>query len=73
MSATGPIYPASGETITVTINGNAQTTTINDNTGDFSINYNPSTIPASGTAYTITYSYAGRWLVDFRQQCQHRR
>ena len=59
VSATGPVYPASGETITVTINGNAQTTTINDATGDFSINYNPLTIPASGTAYTITYSYAG--------------
>ena len=59
VSAPGPVYPASGETITVTINGNAQTTTINDATGDFSINYNPSTIPASGIPYTITYSYAG--------------
>ena len=59
VSASGPVYPASGETITVTINGNAQTTTINNATGDFSINYNPSTIPASGTLYTITYSYAG--------------
>ena len=52
-------YPAPGDTITVTINGNAQTTTINDATGDFSFTYNPSTIPASGTAYTITYSYIG--------------
>ena len=57
--APGPMYPPSGETITVTINGNAQTTTINDSTGDFSINYNSSAIPAIGTAYTITYSYAG--------------
>jgi hypothetical protein len=59
VSATGPVYPASGETITVTINGNAQTTTINDSTGDFSFNYNPSTLPASATPYTISYSYAG--------------
>ena len=59
VSAPGPIYPAQGETITVTINGNAQTTTINDLTGDFSFSYNPSTIPASATPYTITYSYAG--------------
>ncbi len=59
VSAAGPLYPASGETITVTINGIAQTTTISDTTGDFSIYYNPSAIPASGSAYTIAYSYAG--------------
>lgn len=59
LSAAGPFYPAMGDTITVTINGNAQTTTISDNTGDFTINYNPSTIPAGGTGYTITYSYGG--------------
>ncbi len=59
ISAAGPVYPASGETVTVTINGNSQTTTIDDSTGDFSFNYNPHTIPASGAAYTITYSYAG--------------
>jgi len=59
VSASGPLYPPSGETITVTINGNAQTTTINDSTGDFSFSYNPSTLPASGTPYAITYSYAG--------------
>jgi len=59
VSASGPIYPASGETITVTISGNAQTTTINDSTGDFSLSYNPHTIPESGTAYAIAYSYAG--------------
>ena len=59
VSGSGPIYPANGETVTVTINGNAQTTTINDSTGDFSINYNPSTLPASGTPYAISYSYVG--------------
>jgi hypothetical protein len=59
LGATGGLYPAQGETITVTIDGQAQTTTINDGTGDFSFTYNPSTIPVSGTPYTITYSYAG--------------
>ena len=59
ISATGPIYPANGETITVTINGNAQTATINDSIGDFSVGYNPHAIPASAIAYTITYSYPG--------------
>lgn len=59
VSAAGPIYPASGETITVTINGNVQATTINDSTGDFSFSYNPSTIPYSASPHTIAYSYAG--------------
>jgi hypothetical protein len=64
LSATGPIYPAKGESITVTINGNAQSTTIDDATGDFSLNYNPSTIPASRTPYIIMYSYAGDTLLS---------
>ncbi len=59
VSATGPLYPADGETVTVTINGNAQMTTTSGGNGSFSINYNPSTIPVSGSAYTITYSYGG--------------
>jgi hypothetical protein len=59
VSTMGPGYPFSGEAITVTINGNAQTTTINDATGDFSFSYNPATLPASETPYTIAYSYAG--------------
>jgi len=63
LSAPGPLYPAQGETITVNIDGNAQTTTINDLVGNFSINYNPSAIPASGTPYIITYSYAGDALL----------
>jgi len=54
-----PVYPANGETVTVTINGNAQNTTINDTTGDFSFSYNPSAVPFSASAYTITYSYGG--------------
>ncbi len=59
ISTADPLYPANGETVTVTINGNAQTTTINDATGDFSINYDASAIAASGTPYAITYSYGG--------------
>ena len=59
LSATGPVYPPNGETVTVTINGNAQATTINDSTGDFSLRYNLSGLVYSPTAYTISYSYAG--------------
>lgn len=57
--SSGSIYPANGEPVTVSINGNVQATTIDDNTGDFSISYNLSGIPASSTPYTITYSYGG--------------
>jgi len=59
VSATGSIYPASGEAVTVTIDGNAQSTTINDSTGDFSFSYNPHAIFPNTTPYPITYSYAG--------------
>lgn len=58
VSANGA-FPAPGETIVVTIDGNAQTTAISDSTGDFSINYNPSPLPASGSPYVISYSYGG--------------
>ncbi|HVM51511.1 MAG TPA: HYR domain-containing protein [Candidatus Acidoferrum sp.] len=59
LSAAGPIYPASGETITISINGNAQNTVINDSTGDFSLAYDTSMLPYSPIPYTITYSYGG--------------
>ena len=59
VSAAGPVYPANGETVVVTINGVAQNATIAGGTGGFSINYSAATIPASGTPYTITYSYGG--------------
>lgn len=59
VSAAGPIYPADGETITVTINGNAQTTVTSGGIGGFTINYDASALPASATPYAITYSYGG--------------
>lgn len=59
VSAPGPVYPASGETVTATINSNVQSTTISDSTGDFSFIYNTTNLPASGVPYTIAYSYAG--------------
>src|SRR5208282_4838026 len=57
-NTTGPVYPAQGETIAVTIGGNAQTTIINS-TGDFSFAYNPSAVPANATPYPIIFTYAG--------------
>ena len=62
LSANGA-YPASGESIAVTINGNTQTTTITDGLGDFSLNYNSGTLPPGSTPYPITYAYGGNaWL-----------
>jgi autotransporter-associated beta strand protein len=59
LSAPGPLYPAAGETVSVTINANTQNTIINDATGDFSLTYNTATLPASGSAYSISYGYGG--------------
>ncbi len=64
ISAPGPIFPAAGETVSITINGNTQLTTVNDATGDFSLNYNSSAIPASGSPFAINYAYAGDALLN---------
>ncbi len=58
ISAAGQEFPASGETISVTINGMTQPATIGAN-GTFSLAFPTATILASATPYTITYSYAG--------------
>ncbi len=63
-SSPSTIYPSNGETISVTINGNTQNGTVTDTNGNFSVTYNPSTIPASVTPYTITYAYAGNALLN---------
>ncbi len=57
--AAGPLYPADGEAISVTINGVAQTTVISGGTGHFSVLFNTTNLPAATTPYTITYAYAG--------------
>ena len=60
ISASGPIYPANGETITVTINGSSPTTTTTGGTGSFSISFPTASIPHNGgTPYTIQYAYGG--------------
>ena len=59
VSAPGPVYPPSGETVTVTINGVNQNATISGSVGAFSVIYNTATIPYSATPYTITYGYTG--------------
>ena len=57
ISASGPLYPANGETIHVRINGVTQDTTVVGAAGAFSISY--ATIPPAGGPYPITYTYDG--------------
>ena len=66
LSATGPIYPANGDTVTATINGHAVNGTVTDTTGDFTIVYNDislATDGVGGSPYTITYTYGGNLSV----------
>ncbi|MDP4238207.1 MAG: G8 domain-containing protein [Bacteroidota bacterium] len=62
VSAAGPVYPANGETVGVTINGATQNATIAGGAGGFTINY-PSAGLSAGI-YTITYSYAGNTILQ---------
>jgi len=59
VSAVGPVYPANGETVSVTINSLTTNATVSGGAGGFFVSFPTATIPASPTPYTITYSYAG--------------
>ncbi len=59
LSAPGPLYPAMGEGVSVTINGVTEYTTINNSTGGFSMTYSNCNAPFGGGPYTITYHYNG--------------
>ena len=59
LSAPGPVYPANGETITITINGTPHTTTTTGGNGSFTISYPTATLSCFDPHYTITYGYAG--------------
>ncbi len=48
--------PAAGETVTATLNGVNVTTQVGAN-GAFSITFNTATLPASGSAYNVSFSY----------------
>lgn len=59
VSASGPLYPANGESVLIIINGVTNSATFSGGTGGFSGTFNTATIPYSASAYTITYSYTG--------------
>ncbi len=54
----GTNFPQAGELVSVTINSTTVNASIGSN-GSFSTIFQTSSIPASATPYTITYSYAG--------------
>ena len=56
------VYPASGDTVSATINGHTVNGTVTNSTGAFSITYNDASLAtdgAGGSPYTITYAYGG--------------
>ena len=59
----GTQFAPSGETVSITINGNKQTATIGSN-GAFSLTFPTAAIPGSTTPYPISYSYAGDSLLS---------
>ena len=59
----GTQFVPSGEKVSITINGVTQTATVGSN-GAFSLQFPTTGIPVSGTAYPITYSYAGDSLLS---------
>jgi autotransporter-associated beta strand protein len=59
VSGAGPTYPADGQTVTVTINGNTQNALTTGGAGAFSLVFPTATLPVTGVPYTITYAYAG--------------
>ncbi|MGB9336226.1 MAG: Ig-like domain repeat protein [Candidatus Acidiferrales bacterium] len=56
--SSGTNFPQAGELVSVTINSTTVNASIGSN-GNFSTIFQTSSIPASATPYTITYSYAG--------------
>jgi len=56
--AAGSVIPPTGESVTITISGGSHTASIGGD-GLFTAAFDTHAIPASLTAYTITYSYAG--------------
>ncbi len=62
--ATGPLYPAIGETISVTINGSTQTGTVTNSNGNFWVAFNTAGLPASGSPYVVNYYYDGNGSIS---------
>lgn len=59
VSAAGPVYPADGETVAITINGVSSNAMIAGGEGGFSVVYPTAGLGVTGSPYTITYAYAG--------------
>ena len=57
VSAAGPLYPANGETVAVTINGVTSNAAVAGGAGGFSVNFPMASLPLG--SYPITYAYGG--------------
>jgi autotransporter-associated beta strand protein len=57
-------YPADGEIVSITINGQVRNTAIANGNGSFSCSYNPATNPVAGSPYAINYFYAGNGVFN---------
>ncbi|MEI6074505.1 MAG: PKD domain-containing protein [Verrucomicrobiota bacterium] len=62
--ATGPLYPAIGETISVTINGSTQLGAVTNSTGYFWVAFNTAGLPAAGSPYVVNYYYGGNGSIS---------
>ncbi|MEI6655685.1 MAG: MBG domain-containing protein [Verrucomicrobiota bacterium] len=59
VSGSGPIYPAAGEVVAVTIDGLTVYAAITGGSGQFSVAFPAVSLPASDAPYPITYRYVG--------------
>jgi PKD repeat protein len=64
IAAPGPVYPASGETVGVTINGSTQYGTVTNSSGNFLVNFDSTGFAISTTSYPVTYFYPGSANLD---------
>ncbi len=66
ISAPGPLYPAVGEKVTITIGGVSQSVAIGANGTFVTPDFPVASLSAANSPYTITYSYAGNQHLNSR-------
>ncbi|MEI6674967.1 MAG: MBG domain-containing protein [Verrucomicrobiota bacterium] len=65
VSGSGPVYPAAGEVVAITIHGATYYAAITGGSGQFSMVFPTALTPASDTPYPITYRYVGNGTTLF--------
>jgi autotransporter-associated beta strand protein len=59
MAATGPVYPANGENLSVKINGASLNATFTNTIGNFATTFNITNIPYTSNSYPLILTYSG--------------